>query len=138
MKKIITRSGQDTIKLAEKFGRKLKRGDVVALVGDLGSGKTTFTKGIARGLGVKNTRYINSPSFVIIKEYKGKVPLYHFDVYRLDDVKDLEDLGYEEYFYADGVCVVEWADKIKSLLPKAALEVRFKFISENEREIILL
>lgn len=135
MKTYITKTREATIKLGEKLAGTLKGGQIVALIGELGSGKTTLTKGIAKGLGVKNSRYVNSPSFVIIKEYRGKKALYHFDIFRLDSVKDLDTIGYEEYFYGNGICVVEWADKIKKLLPKKYLEIKIKILKNNDREI---
>ena len=133
--KFISNSVEDTIGVGFKLARKLKKGDCVALIGDLGSGKTVFTKGIAAGLGVKNPRYVNSPTFVIIKEYKGKIPLYHFDLYRLHRSTLLDAESYEEYFYGDGVSVIEWADKIRPLLPKKYIEVKLKVAGENKRKI---
>ncbi|MDO8525568.1 MAG: tRNA (adenosine(37)-N6)-threonylcarbamoyltransferase complex ATPase subunit type 1 TsaE [Candidatus Omnitrophota bacterium] len=132
---MISNSPEETIAIGIKLARKLKKGSVVALIGDLGSGKTVFTKGIAEGLGVKNPRYVNSPTFVIIKEYKGKLPLYHFDIYRLDKSTILDAESYEEYFYGDGVSVIEWADKIRDLLPKKHIEVKLKIAGENKRKI---
>ena len=120
-----------------KFGRGLKPGSVVALVGQLGAGKTVFTKGIAKALAVKGHEYVNSPSFVILKVYKGKKPLYHFDLYRLESSANLETVGYEEYFYSDGISVVEWADRARDVLPENYIEVRFKHRGGNEREIEL-
>jgi tRNA threonylcarbamoyladenosine biosynthesis protein TsaE len=132
---MISHSVEETIAQGVKLARKLKRGDVVALIGDLGAGKTVFTKGIAEGLGVKNPRHVNSPTFVIIKEYKGKLPLYHFDLYRLNKSTVLDAESYEEYFYDDGVTVIEWADKIRPILPKKYIEVRLKVAGENSRKI---
>lgn len=137
MKKI-SNSVEETVKLGRSLASKLKKGSVVALIGDLGSGKTVFTKGIADGLGVKNARYVNSPTFVIIKEYKGKFPLYHFDLYRLDHRTSLDELNCEEYFYSDGVTVIEWADKILKLLPKKYIKVRFSVAGESRRKIEIL
>lgn len=131
----ISKSPEETMSLGEKFAKGLKKGDCVALIGDLGAGKTVFTKGIARALGVKNAQYVNSPTFVIIKEYKGKRPLYHFDLYRLDKHSSLDDMNYEEYFYGDGITVIEWADKIRELLPKKYIEVKLSVIDENKRRI---
>jgi len=131
----ISNSVKETMGFGEKLAKRLKKGDFVALVGDLGSGKTVFTKGIARGLGVKNARYVNSPTFVIIKEYKGKLPLYHFDLYRLDHPGMLDAENFEEYFYGEGVSVVEWADKIKGLLPKKRWEIRMSVVGEDKRKI---
>lgn len=131
----ISKSIDETIALGAKLAGKLKKGGCVALIGDLGSGKTVFTKGIARGLGVKNARYVNSPTFVIIKEYRGKLPLYHFDLYRLDHHTTLDEMNYEEYFYGDGVTVIEWADKIRELLPPKRIEVKLSVIDEDKRKI---
>lgn len=136
-KKIITNNRQETIKLGEKIAKDLNPGDVVALIGELGSGKTTLIKGLARGLGVKNSRYVNSPSFVIIKEYRGKIPLYHFDVFRLDSLNELDMLGFEEYFYGEGVCAVEWADKIRNLLPEKHMEIKIEIVENNNRKITI-
>ena len=133
--KFISNSVEETIQIGVKLARKLKKGDVIALIGDLGSGKTILTKGIAEGLGVKNPRYVNSPTFVIIKEYKGKLPLYHFDLYRLSRSTLLDAESYDEYFYDDGVTVIEWADKIRTLLPEKRIEVRLKAAGEEKRRI---
>jgi tRNA threonylcarbamoyladenosine biosynthesis protein TsaE len=130
-----TKSREETIRFGEQLAATLNAGDIVALTGELGSGKTTLVKGIAKGLGVKNHRYVNSPSFVIIKEYQGRVPLYHFDVFRLDSPSEIDELSFEEYFYKDGICVVEWADRIRKLLPKKHIEVKIKMVKENIREI---
>jgi len=131
----ISKSVEETLSIGERLARRLKKGDFVALIGDLGSGKTVLTKGIAKGLGVRNPRYVNSPTFVIIKEYKGKLPLYHFDLYRLDHPGMLDAGNFEEYFYGDGITVVEWADKIRGLLPKKRWEVGLVVAGENRRKI---
>ena len=133
--RFISNSPEETIQIARKLARNLKKGDCVALIGDLGSGKTVFTKGIAEGLGVKDPRYVNSPTFVIIKEYKGRVPLYHFDLYRLDKSTALDEESYEEYLYDDGVTVIEWAEKIGKLLPKKHIEVKLRVAGESRRKI---
>ncbi len=133
--KTVSKSIDETIALGAKLARKLKKGDCVALIGDLGSGKTVFTKGIAKGLAVRGARYVNSPTFVIIKEYKGKIPLYHFDLYRLDHYTTLDGMNYTEYFYGDGVTVIEWADKIRRLLPSKIWEVNLAIAGENKRRI---
>jgi len=130
-----TRSAEETIKLGEKIARRLKPGSIVALSGDLGAGKTTLVKGIAKGLGVKNYRYVNSPSFVLVKEYKGKIPLFHFDIYRLNNLKDIEDIGYEDYLAGRGVVVIEWAKKMNRILPKDHLDVTLKIKGPNKRVI---
>jgi len=132
---MVSKGVEDTIRMGSELAKKIKRGDVIALVGDLGSGKTVFTKGIAKGLGVKNVRYVNSPTFVIIKEYRGKVPLYHFDLYRLNRPNMLDIENYGEYFYGDGITVIEWADKILKLLPPKYIEVKLSVIDESKRKI---
>ena len=131
----ISKSIEDTIGIGQRLAKGLRAGDVVALMGDLGAGKTVLTKGIAKGLGVKNVRYVNSPTFVIIKEYKGRLPLYHFDIYRLNRSSMLDSESYREYFYGDGVTVIEWADKIRSILPKKHIEVKLSVIGEDKRKI---
>ncbi len=131
----ISKSIEETIHIGETLAKSLKPGDVVALVGNLGSGKTVLTKGIAKGLGVKNVRYVNSPTFVIIKEYSAGIPLYHLDVYRLNDLAMLDAETYEEYFYGKGVTVIEWADKIREILPKKYTEVRLSVVGEGKRRI---
>jgi len=132
---MITRNPEDTIKLGIELAKTLSKGDVVALYGDLGSGKTTFTKGVGQGLGVKDSRHINSPTFVLIKEYKGRLPIYHIDLYRLDNLQDIENIAIEEYIYGDGVAVIEWAERMKTLLPKKHIAVKFTVTGETERDI---
>jgi len=132
---LISKSVEETIDIGERLAGRLKAGDVVALIGNLGAGKTVLTKGIARGLGVKNIRYVNSPTFVIIKEYEARVPLYHLDLYRLNASSALDSESYEEYFYSDGVTVIEWADKIRDLLPKKYTEVKLSAMGEDTRKI---
>ncbi|OZU87376.1 tRNA (adenosine(37)-N6)-threonylcarbamoyltransferase complex ATPase subunit type 1 TsaE [Virgibacillus indicus] len=129
--KIETHTELETLKFAQKLAVLLKPGDVVTLEGDLGAGKTTFTKGIANGLGVK--RNVTSPTFTIIKEYEGELPLYHMDVYRLEHSD--EDIGFEEYFKGDGICVVEWAHFIEEFLPEERLTIKINYIDEHKREI---
>ena len=132
---MITHSREETIQLAEQLARGLQKGDVLALYGDLGSGKTTFTKGIGRGLGVKDVRHINSPTFVLIKEYEARIPMYHLDLYRLDNLGDIEDIAIGEYIYGDGVAIVEWAEKIGDILPERHIAVKFTIKGDEEREI---
>jgi len=134
---MITKNAQETIQFGKDMAGFLKPKDVIALVGDLGCGKTTLTKGIAEGLKVENAHYVNSPSYVLIREYKGTLSLYHFDLYRLNDFTEIEELGIEEYFYSNGVTVIEWAQKAKSLLPKNYLKIEINIIDNNSREIIL-
>lgn len=127
-------SEKETERIGETIGQAAEPGTVVALIGDLGTGKTTLTKSIAKGLGVTET--VTSPTFNIIREYKsGRIPLYHFDVYRIGDPDEMFELGYEEYFYGDGICVVEWADIIEELLPEDAVIIRIeRGADEEERE----
>lgn len=136
--KYVTKSAEATLALGNKFGKKLKPGTVIALIGDLGTGKTVFTKGIAKALGVKEYEYVNSASFVIMKEYKSKkAPLYHFDLYRLQSSNDLDTVDYEEHFYSKGVSVVEWADRAMDVLPEEYIAINFKHMGKNKREIII-
>lgn len=121
--------------MGERIAKKLKSGDIVALSGDLGAGKTTLVKGIAKGLGVKNYRYVNSPSFVLVKEYRGKIPLFHFDIYRLNNLKEIEDIGYEDYLARRGVVVIEWSSKMTRILPKRHFEIALKIKNSNKRII---
>ncbi|MDC3418593.1 tRNA (adenosine(37)-N6)-threonylcarbamoyltransferase complex ATPase subunit type 1 TsaE [Aquibacillus salsiterrae] len=126
-----TMTEAETIRLAGKLATLLRPGDVVTLEGGLGAGKTTFTKGIGAGLGV--TRTINSPTFTIVKEYIGELPLYHMDVYRLEGSE--EDIGFDEYFNGSGISVVEWASFIEMYLPKERLDVEMKVKDEHTRII---
>ncbi|WP_226586022.1 tRNA (adenosine(37)-N6)-threonylcarbamoyltransferase complex ATPase subunit type 1 TsaE [Halobacillus litoralis] len=126
-------SVEETQTFAENLGQRLTPGDVLTLEGDLGAGKTTFTKGLGKGLGVKRT--INSPTFTIIKEYQGRVPFYHMDVYRLEDSD--EDLGFDEYFNGEGVTVVEWAQFIQEFLPKDRLEITIRYLDDVTRILTL-
>ncbi|MGI6037498.1 MAG: tRNA (adenosine(37)-N6)-threonylcarbamoyltransferase complex ATPase subunit type 1 TsaE [Limnochordia bacterium] len=119
--------------LGEKLAQNLKPGTVISLNGQLGAGKTVFSRGLGRGLGVEGI--INSPSFTLINEYEGRVPFYHMDVYRLDDPGELEDLGFEEYFYGSGVTVVEWGKKVKELMPPDHLEIEIRITGEHSREV---
>jgi len=107
-----THSANDTLSLGEKIGRHLEAGDIVLLFGDLGAGKTTLTQGIARGLGVAREAYVRSPSFTLVNEYQGKVPVFHIDLYRIASSQELEDLGLEEVFSGEGISIVEWAEKL--------------------------
>lgn len=129
----ITHSAKETQEWAQRLAGLLGPGDVIALEGDLGAGKTTFTQGLAKGLGVKGI--VNSPTFTIIKEYSGTVPLYHMDVYRVED--EWEELGFDEYFYGEGVTVVEWASMIRQAMPAALLNIYIKRLGQDDREIRL-
>ena len=117
-----TFSETETRALGESLGRAAEPGTVYTLTGDLGVGKTVFTQGFAKGLGV--TEHVNSPTFTIVQEYEdGRLPFYHFDVYRIGDIEEMDEIGYEDYFYGDGVCLIEWAELIEELLPKKRTRV---------------
>jgi len=120
---------EETELLGERIGEALEPGSIVALIGELGAGKTVLTKGIARGLRVPDL--VHSPTFTLIHEHIGRLPVYHFDLYRLRTPEELEDLGPEGYFYGDGVVVIEWAEKVGELLPPDRLEIRIS--GEDER-----
>jgi len=122
-----------TQQFASKLANYLSPGNVITLEGNLGAGKTTFTQGLAKGLGI--TDIVNSPTFTIIKEYYGKYTLYHMDVYRLED--GFNDIDFEEYFYGDGITVIEWASIIKDILPSDYLNIRFEIVSKDIRNILL-
>lgn len=112
-----TRSAQETFALGERIGREAKPGEIYTLTGDLGVGKTVLTQGVASGLGIVGT--VNSPTFTILQVYEnGRLPFYHFDVYRIGDEEEMEEIGYEDYFYGNGVCFVEWGDLIEEILPE--------------------
>jgi len=128
---IVTKSHKGTVLLGERIGKSLKPDNVVALSGELGAGKTTLIQGIAKGLGVKN--WVTSPTFTIINEFEGKLNLYHIDLYRINNIEEAEDLAIEEYFKKGGITVIEWADKIRPILPEGAVEINIKIVSENER-----
>lgn len=138
MKKIISESPEATAKFAYDFAKTLKSGDVVCLDGDLGVGKTAFVQGLAKGLGIDD--YISSPTFTIVNEYNAPLPLYHFDVYRIGDSEEMYDIGFDEYIFGDGVCVIEWSANISDILPEKRYEITInKDYSKNEnyREIII-
>jgi len=119
---IETWSENETFQVGKALGDKAEKGQIYTLTGDLGVGKTVFTKGLAEGLGI--TEPISSPTFTIVQIYEnGKLPLYHFDVYRIGDVEEMEEIGYEDYFYGDGVCLIEWANLIGEILPEGIIPV---------------
>ena len=113
---------EDTFALGQKIGELVKPGTVISLVGDLGVGKTVFTQGLAKGLGI--TEPVNSPTFTIVQEYEdGKMPFYHFDVYRISDVEEMYEIGYEDYFFGQGICLIEWAELIEDILPENVIHI---------------
>ena len=130
----VTRSTDETLELARAVGELLRPGDVVSLVGELGAGKTVFARGVARALGV--TELVVSPTFTIVREYEGRVPLVHVDVYRIDAVQELHDLGFEEVVRDDAVTIVEWGDMIDGLLPGDRLDVRLTQGAADDERVV--
>lgn len=131
--KIISKSVKDTLNIGRTLAKHLQKGDIICLFGQLGSGKTVLTKGIASGLGIKKERII-SPSFVLLRQYaQAKLPFYHFDLYRLKKPKEVLKLGYEEYLYNDGITVIEWADRLKRYLPGEYLRIEIAIKGKNYR-----
>ena len=119
---IETNSPEETFEVGRKLGQTAKPGEIYMLNGDLGVGKTVFTQGVAAGLGI--TEHINSPTFTIVQVYEsGRLPFYHFDVYRIGDVEEMDEIGYEDYFFGNGLCIVEWAERIKELIPAEAKQI---------------
>lgn len=131
----IVKTEAETIELGKKIGKNLKKGDIIALDGTLAAGKTYLTKGIALGLGIQED--VTSPTFTLISEYSGQLHLYHMDVYRLDGVEDFLDLGTEEMLYGEGVCVIEWSEKVKSILPSDTIYINIIVNKDNSRKIII-
>ena len=122
---IETNSPQETKELGKKMAERAKPGDVFTLVGDLGVGKTVFTQGIAEGLGIDEP--VNSPTFTIVQEYEsGRMPFYHFDVYRIGDLEEMDEIGFDAYIYGDGLCLIEWADLIEEILPEKRVAIRIE------------
>ena len=116
---------KETYELGRRLGEEARAGQVYTLIGDLGVGKTVFTKGLAAGLGI--TEPVSSPTFTIVQEYEeGRLPFYHFDVYRIGDVEEMDENGYEDYIYGDGVCLIEWADLIREILPEHYTEIKIE------------
>jgi len=132
---IASESAEQSFALGMAVGKEAGEGDVFALSGELGAGKTCFTGGLARGIGVNENYAITSPTFTLINEYPGRCRFYHFDVYRLNEIDELVDLGYDEYMSAKGVIAIEWAEKIKNALPEDTISVNFTYIDENKRII---
>lgn len=130
-----TKSTSETIQIGKSIGSLLRPGDVVALKGELGAGKTQFIKGLAEGAGVGKSTYVSSPSFTLINEYPGRVPFYHVDLFRLQQEKEAEELGLEDYFQGGGITAVEWADKIPSLLPKGMLLIHIAYTGKYTRSL---
>ncbi|MCM1321990.1 MAG: tRNA (adenosine(37)-N6)-threonylcarbamoyltransferase complex ATPase subunit type 1 TsaE [Bacteroides sp.] len=131
--KFTTDSPEETIALGREIGQRLQAGDIIAFEGSLAAGKTTLTKGIAEALGIKET--ITSPTFTLISEYTGRLPLYHMDVYRLNSAEDFIEIGGEELLYGSGVCIIEWSEKIKETLPDSAITISIKSTGTDSRLI---
>ena len=119
---IETRTPEETFELGRKIGEKAQPGQIYTMTGDLGVGKTVFTQGVAAGLGI--TEAISSPTFTIIQVYEcGRLPFYHFDVYRIGDIEEMEEIGYDDYFFGEGICLIEWANLIEEILPQNLIEI---------------
>jgi tRNA threonylcarbamoyladenosine biosynthesis protein TsaE len=132
---VVTRSAEETRAVGERLGARLKAGDVVACIGELGAGKTCFIQGLARGLGVAGD--VTSPTFVLVNEYRGRLPVHHVDAYRTGSLSELVDIGVEELFWGDGVTVVEWADKLLPLLPPRTITVTLTGLGDEPRQIVI-
>ena len=132
---LTTRSPEETQAAGERLGARLGPGAVVACVGELGAGKTCFLQGLARGLGVESA--VTSPTFVLVNQYRGRLPLYHLDAYRTESLTELVDIGIEEMMHGDGVTVIEWADKMRPLLPAAAITVTISGLGDEPRRIAI-
>jgi tRNA threonylcarbamoyladenosine biosynthesis protein TsaE len=132
---LVTHSPEETQQIGRRLGEGARPGDVVLLIGDLGTGKTCLTQGIARGLGIND--YVLSPSFVIVRELHGRLPLFHVDLYRLDRLEETEDLGLDDYFYDGGISVVEWAEKAMGLMPPEHLRIDLTYVSDTDRRLRL-
>ncbi len=131
-----TTSREQTIQLGQKIGSKLQKGDILAMQGTLAAGKTTITKGIALALGIKED--ITSPTFCLISEYEGKMPLYHMDVYRLDGTEDFINLGVDDMLYGNGVCIIEWSEKIMDELPKSTIVIKLEPVGNTDERNITI
>ncbi len=119
---IETTNAEETFQLGVKIGKQARPGEIYTLNGDLGVGKTVFTQGVARGLGIEEP--VNSPTFTIVQVYEeGRMPFYHFDVYRIGDIEEMEEIGYDDYFFGNGICLIEWAELIQELLPEQIISV---------------
>jgi tRNA threonylcarbamoyladenosine biosynthesis protein TsaE len=129
----ISHSSQQTQRVGATLGKLLKASDIILLSGELGAGKTTFTKGLAEGLGVSG--YVNSPTFTLVNEYHGRVPVYHLDCYRLESGREALDFGIEEYLYGDGVTIIEWFERIDAILPAEHLIIRLNHLNETKRDL---
>ena len=133
MTEFISKSEKETQEFAKNFAKTLSRGSVIAFEGDLGAGKTAFTRGLSEGLGCRDS--VSSPTFAIVNEYDGEIPLFHFDMYRIETFSELYSIGFFEYLERGGICAIEWSENIYSALPDDSIFVSIEKISENERKI---
>ena len=132
-----TKSSEETIALGKKIGAKLNSGDILTFYGDLGSGKTTMIKGVSLGLGVTEEDIVKSPSFIMVNEYKGRFPIYHIDLYRTRNIEEILSIGFDDYLYGNGVCLIEWAEKAEKELPENIIKVELEVLNQDERKIII-
>ncbi|MCR4790171.1 MAG: tRNA (adenosine(37)-N6)-threonylcarbamoyltransferase complex ATPase subunit type 1 TsaE [Treponemataceae bacterium] len=135
MIELISNSSDETIEIGRKLGSLLKSGDVIAYKGTLAAGKTTLTKGIAKSLGIEED--VTSPTFTLLSEYEGIIPLYHFDAYRLDGAEAFYDIGAEEFIYGNGVCAIEWTENVESAIPQDAIKIEIEIIEPEKRRITI-
>ncbi|MSM38049.1 MAG: tRNA (adenosine(37)-N6)-threonylcarbamoyltransferase complex ATPase subunit type 1 TsaE [Geobacter sp.] len=136
MTELVTLSAEDTHALGAALGQMLVAGDFIALIGDLGAGKTHFVKGVAAGLGVTDDDPVTSPTYTLLNIYTGRIHLYHFDLYRLSGAEQVDDLGFAEYFSGDGVCLVEWAERLGDILPSEHLSISFFHSGDDRRRLV--
>lgn len=135
MLRLETNSPQETEHLGQLFGASLKAASFVALYGDLGGGKTCFTRGLVKSIAPKNSHLVSSPTYTIMNEYKGDSTVYHFDFYRLTGSYDIYELGFDDYFNGDGICIVEWAERLEELFPEESLSITFTYLSYTSRQL---
>lgn len=135
MRREVSNSVEETCRIAKTFAKTVKQGDIICLEGDLGAGKTHFVKGFVEAFGVKRNA-VTSPTFTIINEYKGSIPIYHFDCYRLESIEEALEIGAEEYLYGDGVCIIEWPERIQTILPKHSKKIIIKTTAPESRELL--
>lgn len=136
MRKITNKSPRETFELGEKIGKNVKAGSIICLVGEMGAGKTAITQGIVKGVGIED--YVTSPTYTIVNEYWGELPVYHFDVFRIEDIDELYEIGFEEYMEKQGVIIIEWATIIKEILPEDYLWISIEKGKLEEERIITL